>query len=398
MTFPSFTNRRLHLRTDDENEMGRHATWLELFFDLVFVAAITQLTALLKNDHSLIGLLRFGLVFGAVWWAWVGHTMYSDRFDSDDDFQRVATLAQMFFALALAVFIPHLWPPESGGHAKPVGAEDAPSYANAAMFFAFSYAAIRLILIGLYARVVVSATDARPVAAFFVRIFSVGTAIWLVSAFVPAPLRSFLWLAALVWEWSAPWIWRRLLAQASVNSYHLPERLGLFTIIVLGEVLLELLMGFSHSKWDFGALVAASSGFFLLALMWWLYFDYVEAISGRLAPNTNKFYGFYLYGHGPLALGIIVLATGLETLLVKPEPTPLMALGFSLFLLTLNLLRFGEWMIRKPVSHLLPTLGFCGVLWAMYWFHLPAPWLLPISALAFWILFRGEDARCKRAI
>src|SRR5215470_7022340 len=81
---------------------SRRASWLELFFDLIFVAAVSQVGVPLGEDYSVHGLIRYSLMFLLIWWAWLGHTMYSTRFDADDVVQRLLTLVQIFAAAAMA--------------------------------------------------------------------------------------------------------------------------------------------------------------------------------------------------------------------------------------------------------------------------------------------------------
>ena len=85
----------------DKSE-SRRASWLELFFDLIFVAAVSQVGVPLGQDYSIYGLVRYSLMFLLIWWAWFGHTMYSTRFDADDVVHRLLTLVQIFAAALLA--------------------------------------------------------------------------------------------------------------------------------------------------------------------------------------------------------------------------------------------------------------------------------------------------------
>ena len=92
----------LQLRSREGHEPGRKVTWLELFFDLVFVAAVSQVATPLGHDYSFAAFGRLVLLFVLIWWAWHGHTTYATRFDSDDVVQRVLTLLQMFAAIVMA--------------------------------------------------------------------------------------------------------------------------------------------------------------------------------------------------------------------------------------------------------------------------------------------------------
>src|ERR1700674_2294261 len=120
-------------RSGQDKEIERHATWLELFYDLVFVAAVSQLARGLGNDYSWVGMLRFSALFVPVWWAWIGHTFYLTRFDTDDLGHRLLTMVQMAAASSLAVQVPEALGTTSAG-------------------FALSYAAVRFILVAEYLR------------------------------------------------------------------------------------------------------------------------------------------------------------------------------------------------------------------------------------------------------
>src|SRR3954463_13564517 len=90
------------VRLWSRNQESRRVSWLELFFDLIFVAAVSQVGVPLGQDYSIHGLVRYSLMFLLIWWAWFGHTMYSTRFDADDVVHRLLTLVQIFAAAAMA--------------------------------------------------------------------------------------------------------------------------------------------------------------------------------------------------------------------------------------------------------------------------------------------------------
>ena len=133
------------LRVRSTGEAGRKVTWLELFFDLIFVAAVAQVAEPLRDHYSVIGLVRFAPLFALIWWAWTGHTVFSTRFDTDDVIQRGLTLVQMFAVAAMA--------------ANAKDALDSRSSAG----FAAAYAAVRFILVAQYFRAR-QVPDARPLA------------------------------------------------------------------------------------------------------------------------------------------------------------------------------------------------------------------------------------------
>ena len=105
------------LRTAEEGGELRHTTWMEAFYDLIFVVAVAALGKRLYNDDSPAGILQFAGLFVPVWWAWVGHTIYAARFDTDDLVHRLATAAMMLAAAAMAVQIPTALEEGSAGFA-----------------------------------------------------------------------------------------------------------------------------------------------------------------------------------------------------------------------------------------------------------------------------------------
>jgi low temperature requirement protein LtrA len=236
-----------HLRSTERVE--RHATWLELFYDLVYVAAITQLSEFLDHHLTLVGYAQFLLLFLPVWWAWTGHTLFADRFDTDDLVHRTFTFVQMFGAILLAVNLKG-------------------AFNQSANLFALSYLAIRVILLLLYLRVHIALPEVRPVAALFLIGFGIGQTIWIASLFIPTPAKYFIWIVSLFSEFATPWVGNRMLSQVSVHSTHLPERLGLFTLIVLGELIIAVVSGVSGVLWTTPAAVKAVIAFTSAVLIW----------------------------------------------------------------------------------------------------------------------------------
>ncbi len=153
-----------------EEEKERHATWLELFYDLVFVAVISQIGVMFHHHFNWQGFGEFVFLFIPIWWAWVGHTMYSNRFDTNDMYHRVITFFQMGAAAFLAASV-----------------QEALGYKSRT--FAAAYVLIRLSLLMSYIRVYRHLPLTRT---FIGRIgpgFAIGTGCWIASFFVESPLR-----------------------------------------------------------------------------------------------------------------------------------------------------------------------------------------------------------------
>jgi low temperature requirement protein LtrA len=276
------------LRTlDDQGE--RHATWLELFFDLVFVISIAEVVHTLEDYRSLGDFLGTAGLFVAVWWAWVGYTVYADRFDTDDLLHRALVLAGMLAVIAMALSVHDAL---HGGAAQ----------------FALSFVAVRGIVLLLNARARRHAAAARPLLNLYLVAFSIGASLWLVSVFVPEPARYVLWGVALLIELSAPWVGRHQIARAPIHASHLVERFGLFTLIVLGESVISVAQGAADVDWTATTVAAAVSGFVAVACLWWLYFDRLEDAAIRSVLQGLV----WNYAHLPLLAGLVAVAVGTE--------------------------------------------------------------------------------------
>jgi low temperature requirement protein LtrA len=277
------------LRTLEADQGERHATWLELFFDLVFVISIAEVVHTLEDYRSLADFLGTAGLFVAVWWAWVGYTVYADRFDTDDILHRVLVLAGMLAVIAMALSVHDAL---HGGSTQ----------------FALTFVAVRGIVLLLNARARRHAAAARPLLNLFLTAFSIGASLWLVSLLLPEPWRYVLWGVALVVELSAPWLGRRQIVKAPVHASHLVERFGLFTLIVLGESVISVAQGAANVNWTAGTLSAAVAGFVAVASLWWLYFDRIDDGGVRSVLRGLV----WNYAHLPLLAGLVSVAVGTE--------------------------------------------------------------------------------------
>jgi low temperature requirement protein LtrA len=281
---------RLRTRGRGLDEM-RRATWIELFFDLVFVAAVSQLANALAAEPTTARFFEFLGLFVPVWWAWMGFTFYANRFDTDDLVYRLLLLLAMFGVAALATTIPSVFRGATHG-------------------FPIAYVAVRLVLIALYARASRHVPEARGLVRVYIRAFSFAVLIWLASLAFDAPWAYVVWGIALAVELSAPVRAWRFLPDAPVDSRHLPERFGLLTLIVLGESVLAVVLGVSKISWDGGSAVAAAAGFIVAASLWWIYFDFLD--EGALTAR-GLFGGLtYTYMNYFVVVGLAALGAGVK--------------------------------------------------------------------------------------
>src|SRR3954470_19513408 len=167
------------LRTDQGDD--RRATWLELFFDLVFVAAVGQLANALSAQPTTARFFEFLGLFVPVWWVWMGFTFYANRFDTDDLPYRLLLLLAMFGVAVLATTVPSVFDGETKG-------------------FPLAYVGVRLVLLVLYARASRHVPEARALARTFLSAFSCAVVVWIVSLAFAAPWAYVLWAVALTIE------------------------------------------------------------------------------------------------------------------------------------------------------------------------------------------------------
>ncbi|MFQ5919796.1 MAG: low temperature requirement protein A [Thermoplasmata archaeon] len=273
----------------------RHASWLELFYDLVYVVAVAFLAAGLSQGISLTGFAVFVGLFIPVWWSWAGQTIFASRFGRDTTFQRSLVLLQMVGAAAMAIQIP--------------GATGAGSAG-----FAAAYVLTRSTLLVLYVRARGEYPEARRLSNAFLAGYGLGAGLWLVSIAVPPPFRFVLWAVGLAVEVGTFVLARGVSRRFPVHTSHMPERFGLFTIIVLGETVLAIFLGVADVNWNPVAVMAALIGFGLAVAIWWNYFGYVDRAPLQCTLGNGHAYTLF---HLPMVLGIIAMGVGIEHIVVE---------------------------------------------------------------------------------
>lgn len=278
-------------------------SWLELFYDLAFVAVIGTVGHVLvkpDSDYRILG--QFLLFFIPVWWAWVGQAFYLSRFQHDALSSRVTTLAQIMVLVVMATSV-------------------APAVKGETALFAGCYAALRVILIGQYLYTAWHVPESRPLTTRYAAGFSVAAGLWIISTFVPAPVTYGLWLTALLIDFFTPFTAGVHNVRIPPHAAHIPERFGLFTIIVLGEEVLAAMRGLSEAVWTPVNLAMAALGLVLAFSVWWIYFEGVRGADHvRLNSSSVSNFRRWLYSHLPLHLGIVVMAMGFERFLLKEKP------------------------------------------------------------------------------
>ncbi len=297
---------------------------LELFFDLVFVLALTQCTALMAHEPTWQGLAKGLLVLGVLWWAWVGYAWLTSVVDPEEWLVRSTMFTAMGALLIVALAVPD-------------------AFGDLALLFACAYAFVRIAHIALF--VIIGRNDPQ-----FLRSTTglalgtaVGFSLLVAASFTDGLTQGLLWATALVLDVGEPYVfgsegWR-------LEPGHFAERHGRFVIIALGESIVAIGVGAEHGV-DAGVAVAAVLGVAISAGLWWLYFDVVALVAERrlhnAAPGRERneiARDSFSYLHFPMIAGIVLLALGLKKSLehvgdpLHAEPATALLGGIAVYLL-----------------------------------------------------------------
>ena len=280
----------------------RRPGWTELFFDLVFAAAIAQLSTPLDYDYSLHGIARFTFLLALVFLAWFGYTAFSTQFGVDDVLERVLIVAQVFLVAVMAA-----------------NATDALSSRDAAGFGA-AYGGVRGILALQYARVA-RALESGPLIRKRIGGLCIAVAFWVIAALLPIPYRYAGWVLALLIDIGNSWPASHSTAASPPGATHFPERFGLLTIILLGEFVASVMRGIqSQMGWSW---LAASAAVLSLALgfaVWSCYSDGALGWQTRHVTSHRDVVQLraWIALHFALFLGISVLGVGARRAIALP--------------------------------------------------------------------------------
>jgi low temperature requirement protein LtrA len=336
---PGSTFRRAppRLRTTADPDGERHATWFELYFDLVFVAAVGQLAAALASDPTGPVFARFAGLFVVVAWAWAGFTLYANRFDTDDLIFRLAKSGAMLATAALAVNLHRVMEGHGGS-----------------IEFAAGYVVVRLLLVALYVRARLHVRGpGRELIDVYIAGFSFTAGLWLVSMLVPGPFRYLFWGVAIAIDLAIPPRAWRALQGAPIVVSHLTERFGTFFIIVLGESVVAVVAGVSGFEFSSASWAVAGVCFVIALCLWWIYFDLADtSVLGRGLLGL-----IYIDGHLPLLAGVAAFGAGTRLAITQASAQGLaagvrwaLAGGIAAFAMSLALFHIGaEW--TSPRDH-----------------------------------------------
>jgi low temperature requirement protein LtrA len=332
---------------DRQAEREQRVTPLELFFDLVVVFAITQVTSFFSHSPTWGGLLRGLLLLGALWWAWAAYAWLTNTLDPEEGVVRLAVLAAIAAMLLVSLAAPGAFGPDG-------------------VLFGVAYFFVRTLHLVLYAIAGRGDRDLFRAVVRLVPAATLGPALLVVAGFLNGLGQLAFWGAALAIDYLGVLVghmrgWR-------VSPEHFVERFGLIIIIALGESIVAIGVGAAGLPLNGGVIAAALLGITVAACLWWAYFDWVVYVAqARLAeatgaPRAAFARDAYSYLHLPMVAGIVLFAFGLKTTLADVDDAlrtvPALGLcgGVALYLLahvTLRL-RIGGGLGRgRPVATVL---------------------------------------------
>ena len=332
MSHRLFRSLRSHRAGD--REQSRHATWLELFFDLVFVFAIAELAHVLHSDLSWWSIAGFAGLFIPVWWLWIDFSYYADQFDVEDGFYRLTMFGIMLGLVVMALTIEDVL---QGNSER----------------FAIIYTALRLVIIWLYVQAWRYVPESRELTARYTLSFSIAFLFWVGSIFVPEPARFWLWAIALAIEISNGPITYVTIRSVPTQNSHMDERFGLFVIIVLGEAIVSVGTGVSQTDWQWTTSLTGVSGFLMAVSLWWMYFERVHetAINQALRGGRLALFRSYIYGYSHVLafMGIVATGVGIQFAIEATsdhgfiaEQRTVLGGGIALFLIGVTILQWAS--------------------------------------------------------
>ncbi len=331
-------------------------TFVELFFDLVFVFAVTSITGFLVHHLTWGGLGRGVLILWLVWWAWTQFTWTLNPADTNHPAVRLITLAATAAAFFMAQAIPD-------------------AFTSTGAWFAVAYVIVRVLGLGLQAGLSGMTEDQSRTFVVWMMGSSAGLVLVLAGGLLATPWREILWTGAVLADWLSA-------ARAGRGRWHLypehfAERHGLIVIIALGESLIASGLALKDTPRDTSFAVGTVSAVVSVCALWWIYFGLAkDRMEHYLGSRTAEQAGgearnIYSWGHLPIIGGIIAFAVALERILTHahdplgPEAAAALVLGVCLYLggIAYGLRRSGHPATARAAATAMTTAGVVAVAW-----------------------------------
>lgn len=310
------------------------ATPFELFFDLVYVFAVTQITGYMTHEHSAVGVLQAMLLLALLWGTWSGYTWLGNQARVDEGVLRVAMVAAMAAMFVVALTIPEAW-------------HDAPGGLDGPLVLVLAYVLVRVIHLAAYALAAAGDRALRHQLAITSLPMLAGAALLVTGVRLGGWLQTLIFTAALVVDWGGIFLLSRRGHWRLRSTTHLAERHGLFMILAIGESVVAIGAGAADQPITWPLLLAAVLGVGIAVCLWWLYFDVVSpAAEHRLRDvqgqaRVELASEAYTYGHFPIVAGVVITALGVEGVVAHASETEPLGGFYALALIGGSVLYLG---------------------------------------------------------
>lgn len=365
------------------DEIERHATWLEIFFDLIFAVIVVQLSTTLLKHLDFWGTLKCSALLIPIIWTWASYTVFAARFDNNDGLHWFMTFIIMFAAAIMAIQIPFALEQGANG-------------------FAIGFLIAQTSLLLLYSRTAYDSLTPKKLTLLYLTGFSLGGIFWIISLFFIPPIKFILWILGMLVYLSIPWIGRkRILSQAPLDTVYIPERFGAFTVIILGQTIAAVVFGLESTQWQFSSLIISILAFILAALIWMQYYRLIQIADYKNTLGSGQ---PYIYTHVPLIISLMLIGVCIEDFIRSSAHTHenvnlFFCLAITLYLISFYLLNYIAAQKFKLIRW--SYLAAIAVLLFLALFHsLPSLTILSVTVVVFigiyCIQYRVAQQVCKR--
>lgn len=354
----------------------KKVTWLELFYDLLFVAAVSKAGHVLLHVEGgtipLEYLSKFILIFVPIWWAWVGQSLFVNRFGQDIFSHRIFLILQLFFVLIMTASL-------------------SVNFDQYYVPFLTGYVGLRAMTAIQYLTVNKNeAADRKSTARYLGSRFWIGLVISALSLFFDSWIRYVVLYAGITVDILLPLIGRKYLVKSPINTHHLIERFSLFTLILLGESVVSILAVLQSSQWTWQSILFALLTFLLIIAMWWQYFDNVEKKVDKTIETAGQ---TIIYGHLFIYVSLSMIAASIQLLFLDQlNYTFMVCFIFGSVLLyffstSLVFHKYRSLQQRLGIFHLALLLGLLGVFFAVDLLFLVPNYLIIGEMMLFFVVY-----------
>lgn len=357
-------------------EIDRHATWLEIFFDLIFAVIVIQLSDKVLDKLTLSSIIQGTALFIPIMWTWVNYTVFAARFDNNDGIHWFLTFAIMFAGIIMAIQIPK-------------------AFEQGATGFSIGFIIGQLALLLLYARTFDRKSTSNNLTWFYLMGFGLGTVVWIMSLFFVPPVQFIFWLMGMCIYVIVPWIGRRkILSQAPLNTIYIPERFGSFTVIILGQVIASVVFGLEYAHWNPYSIITSFMAFILAIIIWGKYYKFIQNANYKCTLGSGQ---PYIYAHIPLIISLLIIGVCVKDFIKEPLLTHyyvniLFCSAIILYLTAFYLLQYVA-LKKLQIQGVSYLLGVIATLVLFFGFPLTSVWIMSGVVVVFMALFISQFYR-----